>query len=149
MTVEVTLSGVATVAGNTPETATDEPQVRARTRARAKSVTDSTEAGEGSASTAPGRVSAAVRSAVSTVGSDVARAWVWGAAPPSLRDLVKEDLGPTVPAGHAGLRRVAVVWRRVVAIPTSTVLYLIAWVLQDPLRTIVAAVVVGLILINL
>jgi hypothetical protein len=141
MTVEVTLSDVVLPSG-TPDLDDRGEQAQARPRARASIVTDGAGVEEDAAA------SSWAAEAVKTALADVAGAWVWRASPPALLSLVREDVGARVPHGHGGLRAFMVAWRRVVAIPTTAVLYVAAWLLQNPLRTAGAVLIAGLLILS-
>lgn len=76
---------------------------------------------------------------------DAAGAWVWRDSPPPLRQVFTgrtHTPGP-LPAGSIPLRRGWVVWNVAVAVPTTAVLYVLAWLLQHPARTLIAGMVAG------
>lgn len=74
--------------------------------------------------------------------NDVAGAWVWREAPPGLRDLIASRTDTARALSDTPLVRLGwLVWNTVVAVPTTAVLYVLAWVFQHPARAGVAAVV--------
>lgn len=77
--------------------------------------------------------------------SDMSKAWVWKSSPPSLRQVIDgrtPDPGQ-VPAGSTPLRAGWVVWNVCVAVPTTALLYVLAWLLQHPARAALVAIVAG------
>lgn len=76
--------------------------------------------------------------------SDLSGAWVWRDYPPALRQVVAGRIpADRVPGGSTPLRAVWVAWNVAVAVPTTAVLYVLAWMLQHPARAGVLAVVTG------
>lgn len=74
--------------------------------------------------------------------ADATGAWVWRDAPPALRDLVAARTDTSRALTDAPLIRLGwLAWNFIVAIPTTALLYVAAWVLQHPARTILAGLI--------
>lgn len=89
-----------------------------------------------------------VRALIDGVRSDVAGAWPWSEAPPSLRDLRddRKAQADAVPDASRGLQIAWTVYNTAVVIPVSAVVYVLLWIVQHPARLLLtAAILVPLI----
>jgi hypothetical protein len=89
------------------------------------------------------RTHARILATVVAVKDALIQSWVLTDTPPSLREVVRARIPDEVPGGSDPLRAGWVAWNFAVAIPTTAVLYALAWMLQHPARAAVLALVVG------
>jgi hypothetical protein len=73
--------------------------------------------------------------------ADARRAWVWREAPPPLRSIAAGWRAGPASAPSGALRLVWLLWNAAVAAPTTAALYVLAWVLQHPARSALAALI--------
>lgn len=85
-----------------------------------------------------------LRAALATVRDDVAGAWLWRGAPPTLVDLWRNRVPDIseVPGGNRPLHVLWVVYNHLVLI-VFPVLAIALWVLQHPARFLLAAAIAG------
>lgn len=91
-----------------------------------------------------------VHRAASVTWADVSGAWPWRESPPALRQVwaSARPAVEAVPAKHKGLHAGWVVWNYTVALPSTFVLYVAAWLLQHPARAgLTAALLIPLMFV--